>query len=175
MVLNAEDQALVKALQDGLPLDERPYRCIAARAGLDEETVIKGIARLKEKGIIKRMGVIVHHRELGYSSNAMVVWDVPDELVDQVGEWLGSQEGVHLCYRRPRRPPHWPYNLFCMIHGQDRAGTRKRIHGLRRNPVLGGVPYAVLFSTRRFKQRGARYRFDPVADRTLTDGSEDHG
>jgi DNA-binding Lrp family transcriptional regulator len=150
-------------LQDGLPLVAHPYRALGQRIGIDEATVIQTISQLLREKVIKRMGVIVRHHELGYDANAMVVWDVPDAQVDATGEWLGAQGEVTLCYRRPRRPPAWPYNLFCMIHGRGRDAVRARIHALREASPLTGIPYAVLFSTRRFKQCGARYAF---ADRS---------
>lgn len=160
MALNELQRRLVTAIESGLPLTSRPYRDIGKRVGLSENETICAIDGLVREGVIKRMGVVVRHHELGFHNNAMVVWDVPDDRVDNVGEWLGSQPGVTLCYRRPRRPPRWPYNLFCMIHSRDRDSARKRVHALRLAHALDGVPYAILFGTRRFKQRGARYDFD---------------
>jgi DNA-binding Lrp family transcriptional regulator len=109
------------------------------------------------QGVIKRMGVVVRHHELGYRANAMVVWDVPDEEVSQLGTCLGKLEFVTLCYRRPRRLPAWRYNLFCMIHGHDREEVLARVEEMRRGCGLQHIAYEVLFSTRRFKQCGARY------------------
>jgi DNA-binding Lrp family transcriptional regulator len=161
--LSTQQRAVARALQHGLPLVSHPYRELGARIGLDEAAVMQTIAQLLRNGVITRLGVIVRHHELGYHANAMVVWDVPDERVDDTGQWLGAQADVTLCYRRPRRPPAWPYNLFCMIHGHHRDAVRARIHALREASPLTGIPYAVLFSTRRFKQRGARYAFDDRA------------
>ncbi len=158
MVLSAEQEKLLSALQDGLPVTARPYREIGARIGADEEAVIDGIRRLQRDGVIKRFGVIVRHRTLGIVANAMLVFDVPDDAVDAVGAWLGERACVTLCYRRPRRPPSWPYNLFCMIHGRTRKDVRAEIQRLRETRQVGDYPFAVLFSTRCFKQRGARYR-----------------
>jgi DNA-binding Lrp family transcriptional regulator len=106
-------------------------------------------------GLIKRLGVIVRHRELGYEANAMVVWDIADARVDDVGDRFGAFDFVTLCYRRPRRLPAWPYNLFCMIHGRQRQAVLARIDELGRVPGAAGAPREVLFSVRRFKQRGA--------------------
>lgn len=158
--MNHPDQVLIRAVQEGLPLTPRPYLAIGQRIGMSEAETIRLIDDHLRDGVIKRIGVIVRHHELGFCENAMVVWDVPDARVDQVGEWLGDQPGVTLCYRRPRRPPHWPYNLFCMIHGRSRDAVGDRIHALKQAPALAGIPHAVLFSKRRFKQRGARYAFD---------------
>ena len=64
---------------------------------------------------------------------------------------------VTLCYQRPRRLPEWPYNLFCMVHGRDRGLVEAQVEQMAARLGLQDVPRAVLFSRRRFKQRGARY------------------
>ncbi len=151
------DTALVAAIQDGFPLASRPYADIAARAGLAEHEVIARLCQWLAEGVVKRVGVIVRHHELGYRANAMVVWDVPDAEADRVGRAFARREFVTLCYRRPRRLPDWPYNLFCMIHGRDRATVLRHIETLGRDTGLPGLSHEVLFSRRRFKQRGARY------------------
>jgi DNA-binding Lrp family transcriptional regulator len=112
---------------------------------------------LLEICVIRRFGIVVRHRELGYAANAMVVWDVPDAQVSSVGKLLASQSAVTLCYRRPRRLPDWRYNLFSMVHGQDRQAVLVEIKRMRRNLGLEGIACQPLFSRRRFKQCGARY------------------
>lgn len=152
----AED--LIEAIQDGLPLVSRPYRDIAARIGCSEDSVINALRDMLERGTIKRLGIVVRHRELGYRANAMVVWNVPDDRVDDLGRLLGDQDCVTLCYQRPRRLPAWPYNLFCMIHGRDREEVLACIERLACLPGMRAIRHEVLFSGRRFRQRGARYR-----------------
>jgi DNA-binding Lrp family transcriptional regulator len=151
------DLALVHAVQDGLPLVSRPYAEIGGRIGLAEAEVRARLARLLERGDIRRLGVVVRHRELGYRANAMVVWDIPDRRVAELGRLIGAQPCVNLCYRRPRRPPQWNYNLFCMIHGQSRDGVLANLSSLVERCGLDDVEHQALFSRRRFKQRGARY------------------
>lgn len=158
MVLNESDSRLIAAIQDGLPLSPRPWAEVGERIGMDEGEVIRRVKALQEQGYIKRFGLVVRHHELGYNANAMVVWDVPDERVAEVGEALGRQRCVTLCYQRPRRPPHWPYNLFCMIHGKDRQRVLDYIDQVTEELGLQEIPKEVLFSGRRFKQRGAKYR-----------------
>ncbi len=158
MVLSEQDCRLIAQIQGGLPLTSHPYAEIGRRIGLSETEVIERIAKLQETGTIKRMGVVVRHHELGYNANAMVVWDISEDKVDEIGERLGNRECVTLCYRRPRRLPDWPYNLFCMIHGQQREQVLEHIQALIVEEGLEAIPHKVLFSGRRFKQRGARYQ-----------------
>lgn len=154
------DSALIRSIQGGLPLVERPFAAIAAELGWTEEAVIERIRALQALGAIKRLGVVVRHQELGYGANAMVVWDLPDAQVDALGQRIGALPFVTLCYRRPRRPPTWPYNLFTMIHGRDRAAVLTQVARLQTDleRELGPLDNAVLFSGQRFKQRGAFYR-----------------
>jgi len=155
--LDEQERRLVIALQEGLPLFIRPFWILASRIGCDEGEVLERIRRWCAEGIIKRFGVIVRHHELGYTANAMLVHDVPDSDVDEVGERLACADGVNLCYRRPRVPPRWSYNLFCMIHGQARSEVAASIASLRQRLGLADYAHEVLFSLTRFKQSGARY------------------
>ena len=151
------DLEVVRAVQAGLPLVPRPYARVAELIGMPEQEVMERLRRLMESGDIRRLGVVVRHRELGYRANAMVVWDVPDDRVAEVGRLIGRQPFVNLCYRRPRRPPSWHYNLFCMIHGRSREGVLKNLADMVERCGLQGIPHETLFSLKRFKQRGARY------------------
>lgn len=151
------DVELVAAIQDGLLLTPRPFARIAEQIHSTEAAVIANIRDLTEAGVIKRFGVVVRHRALGFKANAMVVWNIADEAVDEVAERMAADAAVTLCYRRPRRPPLWPYNLFCMIHGRDRDQVIAHIEMLTASLGLTHVAREVLFSRRQFKQRGARY------------------
>jgi DNA-binding Lrp family transcriptional regulator len=158
LALDDHDQALIMLLQTGLSLSMSPYAELGRRLGMDEEEVISRIENLVDRNIIKRFGVVVRHHELGYRANAMVVWDIPDDRISDLGPCMGQFDFVTLCYRRPRRLPAWPYNLFTMIHGRDRDDVLDNVQFLAARCGLDDLQYDVLFSTRRFKQRGAIYR-----------------
>ena len=152
-----EQRALLREIEGGLPLVERPYAWIGDRLGMEEAEVISRLRRLLASGILKRLGIVVRHRRLGYLANAMVVWDIPDAQVDRIGRLAGRLPWVTLSYRRPRRLPEWPYNLFTMIHGQNREEVLRLVERMARELCLDRYPHEVLFSRRSFRQRGARY------------------
>jgi DNA-binding Lrp family transcriptional regulator len=155
-VLDTAGRRLVAALEYGLPFISRPYAALAARAGCEEGAVIERLAAWQTEGLIRRLGVIVRHHELGYRANAMAVWDVPDALAPRFGRALAASDGVTLAYRRARHPPQWPYNLYCMIHGVDRDRVARRIAALARALGLARFPHEALFTRTRFKQTGPR-------------------
>ena len=157
VALSANDTALVAALEAGLPLVAHPYAALGARAQMGEASVLATLEAWIEAGIVTRLGVIVRHHELGFTANAMTVWDVPDEIVATFGRRLAAADCVTLCYRRARDLPRWHYNLYCMIHGRSHERVLAQIEWLRESCGLLGYPFAVLFSSQRFKQRGARY------------------
>ncbi|WP_310451945.1 Lrp/AsnC family transcriptional regulator [Sulfuritalea sp.] len=153
-VPDAAEKALIAALQPGLELVPRPFARLGERVGMGEDEVLARLAGWLDEGLIKRFGVVVRHHELGYRANAMVVFDAPDDQVDRIGRQLAGEPGVTLCYRRRRSLPDWPFNLYCMVHGRSRDEVQPVIDRLSR---LAGLPAQALFSTRRFKQCGARY------------------
>ncbi len=155
--LSAADWRLIDALHDGLPWLARPYQAVAEAAGLTEGVVLDTLAGWQADGTLRRFGVVVKHRELGYRANAMCVWAVPEAEVSRLGYLLASHDGVSLCYRR-RLDGDWPYNLFCMIHGRNREAVAARREALAAEVGLAAFPHAVLFSTDCYKQCGARYQ-----------------
>jgi siroheme decarboxylase len=155
--IDSIDQKLIALIQNGLPLSDRPYAEIADQLELSENEVIARISNLREKGLIKRFGVVVRHHELGYKENAMIVWDIPDDQVHDIANTIKSYSFITLCYRRARQLPEWHYNLYCMIHGKSRDEVMLLLNEMLDNNNWHDFDYDVLFSKRRFKQRAANY------------------
>lgn len=150
------DRALVLATQAGLPLVARPYHLLAEQLGSDAATVQARLAAMLNDGRIRRIGAVPNHYAIGYTANGMSVWDVADDLVDALGEQVGALPFVTHCYRRPRRLPLWPYNLFAMVHGASREAVAADV--ARIAELLGAAcrGHDVLYSTRILKKTGLR-------------------
>lgn len=150
------DRRIILASQDGLPLVDRPYAAIAREIGTDEATVLARMKRMLERGIVRRIGAVPNHYALGLRANGMSVWDVDDEAVSAVGETVGQLDFVSHCYRRPRRLPVWPYNLFAMVHGRDRAEVEIKVRAIAEiiGPALRSND--VLYSSKILKKTGLR-------------------
>ena len=154
--LSALDRRVLLEIQDGFPLSATPYRDVAAAVDADVADVLAAIEGLLADGCIKRIGCVVNHVATGFDSNCMVVWDVPDENLDEWGQTVGSLPYVTLCYHRPRRPDQdWPYNLFTMIHGRESAAVDTKIDELAADYLP--CDHERLYSTATLKQTGARY------------------
>ncbi len=162
-VPDERDRALMLATQEGLPLAVRPYHALAERLGWMPEEVFERLARLHAVGVIRRIAAAPNHYALGYVANGMSVWDVDDERVDELGQWLAAQGEVSHCYRRPRALPLWRYNLFAMFHARERAEVERAVAvaAVRLAACFPGAVRAheVLFSSRILKKTGVRLDF----------------
>lgn len=154
-VLAAADRALMQALADGLAISARPYAALGGRLGLSEAETIRRIRRLVAARLVSRFGLILRHRALGWTANAMVVWPLPEDAADRVGPVLARQPGITLCYRRRPVPGRWPHTLYAMVHARARAEARGTLERAAQAAGIAETPRAVLFSLRCFKQRGA--------------------
>jgi DNA-binding Lrp family transcriptional regulator len=160
--LSEVDKKLMYWMQGGLRIVSNPFENHILPVSNTLETIEKWI----DSGVIKRFAVIVRHHELGFNANAMVVWDVPDSEVSYIGKRIALSGLTSLCYRRPRRLPDWPYNLFCMIHGKSRHEVEDQIESLSKTCGLLDFRREILFSKKRYKQCGAKY----IAEKSVSNG-----
>jgi len=154
--LDASDRRLIVATQSGLPRVSRPYHALAEQLGIGADEVLQRLQRMLECGVIRRIGAVPNHYAIGYTANGMSVWDVDDSRVDELGAKVGALEFVTHCYRRPRRLPDWPYNLFAMVHSQNRQEVAVRVAEIE--VLLGDACQAhdILYSTAILKKTGLR-------------------
>ena len=148
-----DERALLAALERGLDLTPRPFAAVASKLGWSESHVLATLEDVLAAGVVTRFGLVVHHRAFGFRDNAMVVWDLPADGLAAAARRFAADEAVTLCYERPRRP-NWPYSLFTMVHARDRVSARAAV--ARLSALAPDAPHEILFSTRCFRQRGAR-------------------
>src|SRR3990167_8281935 len=156
MALDDFDRALIAATQGGLPLVPRPYDAVGERLGVPGQQVRERLAQMLETGLVRRIGAVPNHYRLGFTANGMSVWDVDDTQVDILGERIGQLPGVSHCYRRPRRLPAWPYNLFAMLHGRSRDEVGQQAQEIAALLVDACRARHIHYSTEKIKKTGRR-------------------
>ena len=158
--LTPQERDLVVEIQGGLPITETPYADVAAAISADVDWVIETIERFRRAGKVRRVGVIPNHYALGYTENGMTVWDVPEDVLDEVGPAVADLEFVTHCYERPRHAGVWEYNFFAMTHGRTEAESERRVTQVRETMAdywdVGANDWDTLFSTRILKKTGIR-------------------
>lgn len=155
MELDEKDEAILRVMQDDIPLVSRPFLAAAEKLGISEGEVITRVRRMVESGVVRRFSASIRHRKLGIKANPMIAWRVPKENVEEVGTRLASYDEVTHCYERPVVPGKWEYNLYTMIHGYDRESVEKLAEKLSR--AVGIKDYMLLYSTKEYKKTYKRY------------------
>ncbi len=152
------DRKIITATQSGLPLVKEPYQAIAQQLHIEPELLMQRMQAMLETGKIRRIGAVPNHYKLGYTANAMSVWNVPDDKIYELGLQLGALSFVSHCYERPRFLPEWPYNLFAMLHGKSKdevAEKVKQVVALLGEHCSG---YELLYSKQILKKTGLRLK-----------------
>jgi DNA-binding Lrp family transcriptional regulator len=153
-MLDKLDQEIIKLLQENIPLAEHPYMILANQLGITEEELLKRLNRYKEEGILRRVAVILNHREAGFKANGMVAWLVSKDKREEVAKILARYSATTHVYQRPTYPD-WPYSLFSMVHGQSQAEVEEIVQEL--SELTGIDDYQILYSTEELKKTSMKY------------------
>lgn len=155
--LSAEDIAFVRELQEDLEPVPRPFDAMAERLGVTVRELIEHAAGMKARGLMRRYAAVLRHREAGFIANAMVVWNVPPERSEEVGEIMARSPEVTHCYERASHD-EWPYTHYTMIHATSREECEEVARGIE---AATGIPdRQSLYSTREYKKTRVRYFVD---------------
>ena len=100
-------------------------------------------------------------RSAGFKANAMGVWAVPDEQLEELGPKMASFALVSHCYRRPTYDD-WPYSIFTMVHGKNAKECEATIAAVQAE--TGVDEYALLWSVKEYKKTRVRYFTDDWDD-----------
>jgi len=143
------DIAVIRALQGDMPVVSEPYAAAAAAVGMSQERFLDHLARMQERGLLRRVAAILYHRRAGFSANGMGVWQVPDEQILDVGRRMAAVRGISHCYQRPTYAD-WPYSVFTMAHGRSKDECDAILDSIAEQ--TGISERATLYSSTEFKK-----------------------
>src|SRR3954453_7213603 len=146
--------ATIRVVQEDLPLVEHPFAAYGELIGTDEATVLDLLRSFKERNLMRRFAAVMNHRSAGFKANAMGVWAVPDEQLDEIGPQMATFAAVSHCYRRPTYDD-WPYSVFTMVHGRSARDCEATIDAIR--DETGVDEYCLLWSIKEYKKVRLRY------------------
>ena len=154
------DKAAILALQEDIPLTPRPFDLWGRGIGMSYDALLDRAYDLQRRKIMRRFSAVLYHRKAGFRANAMGVWRVPEERVEEAGEIFAQYQAVSHCYQRPVYED-WPYALFSMVHGRTVEECEAVLTAM--SEETGLTDYVSLYSTREYKKTRVRY-FTPEMD-----------
>ena len=159
---DADDIALIRALQGPMAAVERPYDEAAAALGISTEDLLERLRGLVDRKILRRVAAILYHRRAGFSANGMGVWKVPEEEVLSTGARMASFRGISHCYQRPTYED-WPYSVFTMAHGRSKEECDSILDSIAADCGIGPDGRATLYSSTEYKKIRLHYFTDDYA------------
>lgn len=109
--LDGLDRRLLDLVQKEFPLTERPFLALGETLGVGEDEVIRRARRLRDQGIIRRIGPILDMRKLG-CSGVLVALPVSSEKMEEVAEIVNDYQEISHNYLRPNETD---YNMWFTI------------------------------------------------------------
>ena len=152
--ISEEDKAAIRALQEDVPLTPRPFDLWGRQVGLSYEELLERAHDLKERKIMRRFSAVLYHRKAGFRANAMGVWKVPEDRIEEVGNAFAHYQAVSHCYERPTYED-WPYAVFSMVHGRSVEECEAVLDAMAEETGL--TERDSLYSTREYKKTRVRY------------------
>lgn len=149
--------AALRELQEDIALESAPYAAMAARIGVDESAILDMAHAFIADGLARRFAAVMHHRQAGFVANAMSVWQVPEDRIEDVGYQMAGFAAVSHCYQRPTYPD-WPYNLFGMLHARTKDECEIAARAIEEQ--TGISERRMLYSTKEYKKVRVRYYTD---------------
>ena len=150
---STKEARAAQILQTDIPLTTKPFIDIAALCGLESEELMDWLARLSRQGVIRKFGAVLRHQKAGYHKNALVMWAVPPDQVEDAGRRFALLPFISHCYERKPAFEN-RYNLFTMLHAQDKT-LEGEIQQMSR--TIGCSDFLVLESLHEYKKTSPEY------------------
>ncbi len=141
------DAMLLDAIQAGLPLTSRPFQTLANQLGITEKEVLKRLVKLKETGLVRRIGPVLSSSGLGYSS-ALIACSVSEGQVEKTAALISRLPNVTHNYRREPCEGTFAYNLWFTLFARNQGALDELVDKLQN---LTGCRMLALLYLRKFK------------------------
>ena len=100
------DKKILNILQKEFPLVEQPFRIVAEKCGISEDETISRVQKMKDEGIIRRIGAVFDGAKLGRVSTLCAA-RVPAEKIDSFVQIVNTDKNVTHNYRRDNEYNIW--------------------------------------------------------------------
>ena len=119
------DKKILNILQKEFPLEEQPYLIVSERCGISEDETIHRVQKMKERGIIRRIGAVFDGEKLGRVSTLCAA-RVPEGKIDSFVKIVNTNKNVTHNYQRSHE-----YNIWFTVSAANVEDLEKFIKDLK--------------------------------------------
>ena len=152
--LDQVQRSIVQYFEGDLPVVSEFYGHAAEYLGVEKQLLMQTLKEWRSNGVMRRIGLLLRHRGVGFKANGMCCWNVPKDKIYEVGRLVASYFEVTHCYERAMLES-FPFNLFAMIHTTSWDKTQALFQIISDDcGLIGGQ---LLFSVREFKKTSMQF------------------
>ncbi|MBN1383001.1 MAG: AsnC family transcriptional regulator [Deltaproteobacteria bacterium] len=148
--MDAIDKKILNLIQKEFPVVPEPFKLLAEKISVTEDEVLERVKKLKEEGIIRRIGAVFDPKTLGFSSTLCAA-RVPEAAMKQFVETVNACPGVTHNYRR-----NHAYNVWFTFIAPSEDAIKQAIEDIKRRT---GIKDIMTMKARRTFKINARFRF----------------
>jgi DNA-binding Lrp family transcriptional regulator len=141
--VEALDQKILEIVQDGFPLEERPYAALGRLLGVSEEVAFDSVERLRKSGVIRRLGGVYDSRRLGYISR-LCTGVVSEDKLEGFAAAVDKIPAITHNYVRSHA-----YNVWFTVIARSESEIQETVRGLEAETALHDAH--VLSASKMFK------------------------
>ena len=93
------DRTILNIIQEEFPLTKKPFEVVGKQAGISEEETLERVRRLTEEGYIRRIGLVLERKKLGYAG-LLCGTHVDADYIEKVADAISKEPGVTHNYER---------------------------------------------------------------------------
>ena len=106
MILDDKDKRILNRKQTRFPITMRPFKTIAEELEMTEDDVIDRVKKLKDNGVIRRIGGNFVPEKVGFVSTLCAA-KVPEDAIDHFAAVVNRYSGVTHNYQRDHEVNIW--------------------------------------------------------------------
>lgn len=141
--MEALDQKILEIVQDGFPLEERPYAVLGRLLGVSEEEAFDSVEGLRKSGVIRRLGGVYDSRRLGYISR-LCAGVVSEDKLESFAAAADRIPAITHNYVRSHA-----YNVWFTVIARSESEIQETVRGLEAETALHDAH--VLSASKMFK------------------------
>lgn len=153
-MLSISDIKIIRVISQDIPLVKEPFGNMALQLGIKEDFFLERIKLYKKNGLLRKFCASLNHKKIGFTYNAMVVWNIQDALITKAGKAMATFAAVSHCYQRDKASD-WNYNLYSMVHAKTKRGCLDVINEISKK--INCTDYRILLSSQEFKKSAPKY------------------
>lgn len=149
--MDAIDRKILNIIQKEFPVEPEPFKALGARVGITEDEALERVKKLKEDGIIRRIGAVFDPKKLGFASTLCAA-KVPAESMKGFVDAVNAYAGVTHNYRRNHE-----YNIWFTFIAPSEKDISDAIDKIKAET---GVQEIIMMKAVRTFKIDARFRFE---------------